>query len=87
MRRKEAKAHSSSKSIEVSFCPGDTVLIIEDLVTSGSSMLETAAPLRAEGLVVVDAIVVVNPEQGDRKNLTANGITLHSLMTLIEFLR
>ena len=70
MHRKEAKAHSSSKSIEVSFRPGDTVLIIEDLVTSGSSMLETAAPLRVEGLVVADAIVVVNPEQGDRKNLS-----------------
>jgi uridine monophosphate synthetase len=81
MRRKEAKAHSSSKSIEVSF------LIIEDLITSGSSMLETAALLHVEGLVVADAIVVVNPEQGNRKNLTANGITLHSLMTLIEFLK
>jgi hypothetical protein len=33
-------------------------------------MLEIAAPLRVEGLVVADAIVVVNPEQGDRKNLS-----------------
>lgn len=60
VRRKEAKAYGTKKLIEGIYSAGDTCLIIEDIVTSGSSVLDTVKDLASEGIVVTDAVVVVD---------------------------
>lgn len=82
IRRKEAKAYGTKKLIEGKFNAGEICLIIEDVVTSGSSVLETVQDLRSEGITVNDAIVVVDREQGGVENIKQNGVRMHSLFTL-----
>lgn len=84
MRRKESKDYGTKKMIEGVFKPGQTCLIIEDIITSGASILETAEPLQKEGLAIADAIVVLNREQGGQKKIEAKGIRLHALLTISD---
>ncbi|XP_023166415.2 uridine 5'-monophosphate synthase [Drosophila hydei] len=82
VRRKEAKAYGTKKLIEGIYQAGDTCLIVEDVVTSGSSILETVRDLQSEGIVVTDAVVVVDREQGGVANIAKHGVRMHSLFTL-----
>ena len=73
---------SNGARIEGLHEPGQTVLIIDDLATGGHSILETAERLRKEGLVVKDAVVLVDRQQGGRQELKREGIRLISVLTL-----
>ncbi|XP_068921071.1 uridine 5'-monophosphate synthase [Petaurus breviceps papuanus] len=86
IRRKETKDYGTKRLIEGTINPGETCLIIEDVVTSGSSVWETVEVLRREGLKVTDAIVLLDREQGGKAKLQERGIRLHSVCTLSKIL-
>ncbi len=88
MRRKEAKDYGTKKIVEGIFKPGQTCLIIEDVITSGASILETVASLEKEGLKVEDALVILNREQGGKERLLKErGIFLHPLISIFDLLK
>lgn len=81
--RKQAKDHGLGKLIEGSFHPGDRAVIVDDVLTSGGSLLKAVAAAREAGLVVTHALVLVDrKEQDGRHKVEAEGLTLVSLLTI-----
>ncbi|XP_011159997.2 uridine 5'-monophosphate synthase [Solenopsis invicta] len=87
IKRKEAKSYGTKKLIEGAFLPGETCVIIEDIITSGSSVLETVNVLRKENLKVTEVYVIIDREQGGRKNLENHGIKVKSLFEITQFMK
>uniref|UniRef100_A0A665V8E2 Uridine 5'-monophosphate synthase n=1 Tax=Echeneis naucrates TaxID=173247 RepID=A0A665V8E2_ECHNA len=86
IRRKEAKDYGTKRVVEGLIREGDLCLIIEDTVTTGSSILETAEVLYKEGLKVTDAIVLMDREQGGLPMLASQGIKLHPIISMFKLL-
>jgi orotate phosphoribosyltransferase len=68
--------------IEGRFQPGQRVLLIDDLITTGGSILQTRAVLEAADLIVKDVVVLVDREQGGREQLRHHGYDLLHILTL-----
>ena len=73
--------------IEGIYRPGERVLVVDDLATGGGSLVETIMALRDAGLMVSDAVVLVDREQGAMRRLEGMGVRLHAILSLEVTLR
>jgi orotate phosphoribosyltransferase len=84
--RGEAKEYGTANRIEGPFESGDVVCLLEDVVTSGGALAEAVSALRDEGLVVRNAISVVDREEGGSDALARLGVRLTALFRASELL-
>jgi len=84
--RKDEKTHGLSRRIDGVFQQGQTVLLLDDLITKADSKFEAIQSLQENGLRVRDVVVLVDREQGGARQLKEAGYTLHSVFKLGELL-
>jgi orotate phosphoribosyltransferase len=80
--RKETKEHGRERRIEGLLLPGDKVLVLDDVATTGKNVIDAAEAIRGEGGVVEDAVVLLDRQQGAAQNLRKVGVTLHAFATM-----
>jgi orotate phosphoribosyltransferase len=83
--RKEAKGYGTDNRIEGSFDEGETVCLVEDVVTSGGAALSAVEALRAAGLRISHAVCVVDREEGGVDALARAAVRLDPLFRASEF--
>jgi len=82
--RKEVKTHGRERRVEGLLSPGERVLIVDDLITTGKSTLEAIDAVRCEGGVVNDAVVLIDREEGGPNALKATDVKLHAFLRITE---
>jgi len=85
--RQNLRLRGRERRVEGVLIPGDRVLLVDDLVTTGQSLLKAAIAIRAEGGLVSDAFVLLDREEGGPKRLEKNGINLHCVFRMGEAAR
>jgi uridine monophosphate synthetase len=84
--RKEAKAYGTKAEIEGDYKSGETVVLIDDLATTGDSKFEVIDKLKAAGLRVQDVVVLIDRQSGARESLQQAGCAFHAVVTISELL-
>jgi uridine monophosphate synthetase len=84
--RKEVKSYGTKAEIEGEYHAGETVVVIDDLATTGGSKFEAIEKLTGAGLVVRDVVVLVDRQSGARESLAQAGYFMHAVFTIRQLL-
>ncbi len=84
--RRETKSYGTAAAIEGEHHPGERVVVIDDLATTGGSKFEAIEKLERAGLVVEDVVVLIDRESGAQEALAAAGYTFHPIVRLTDLL-
>ncbi len=82
--RKKAKDYGTCRFAEGGEVKGRRLLLVEDVVTSGGQIIESARALRSEGGVITDVVCVIDREAGGVAALAKEGLSLTSLLTMTQ---
>ena len=82
--RKEAKDHGTGRRLEGCFVPGASVVVVEDVITTGRSAEEAIRAVEAEGGRVLGVLAVVDREEGGRAFLEQAGYGVDAILTAKE---
>src|SRR5574342_271612 len=80
--RKEVKAYGTKAEIEGQYQAGETVVVIDDLATTGGSKFEAIEKLTGAGLVVKDVVVLVDRQSGAKESLEQAGYSMYAVLTI-----
>jgi len=84
--RKEAKPYGTQAEIEGEYRAGESVVVIDDLATTGGSKFEAIEKLTQAGLRVRDVVVLIDRQSGARQALEQAGLHLQAVLTLTQLL-
>jgi uridine monophosphate synthetase len=84
--RKEVKTYGTKAEIEGEYHAGETIVVIDDLATTGGSKFEAIEKLTGVGLVVKDVVVLVDRQSGAKESLAQAGYAMHAVLTISQLL-
>ena len=84
--RKESKEYGTKAEIEGEYHAGDTIVVIDDLATTGESKFEAIDKLKAAGMKIRDIVVLIDRQSGALQALEQAGFYLHAVLTISQML-
>ena len=82
--RSQAKDYGTSKLVEGVVKSDDRIILIDDVATTGGSVINGIKELKKAGAKISDAYVIINRLEGAEKNLAEEGVVLHQILDIMQ---